>query len=48
MSGGWIHLDQRKLMRPPEDLVEVLKRLDQTPDWEELAPMPKRRSAAGG
>ncbi len=36
LDGGWIHLDTRRLVEPPADLLSVLQRLPRTPDFEEL------------
>ena len=36
LDGGWLHLDTRRLIEPPPDLLAVLQRLPRTPDFEEL------------
>ncbi len=36
LEGGWIHMDTRRLIEPPADLVAVLRRLPRTSDFEEL------------
>jgi acyl-CoA thioester hydrolase len=36
IDGAWIHLDTRKLVPPPSELLEVIQRLPRTSDFEEL------------
>ncbi len=36
LDGGWLHLDSRRLMEPPADLLAILQRLPRTRDFEEL------------
>ncbi len=36
LDGAWIHLDTRRLVEPPADLLSLLQRLPRTPDFEEL------------
>ena len=36
ITGGWIHLDERRLMVPPAELAAVLLALPRTRDFEEL------------
>lgn len=36
IDGAWIHLDTRRLVPPPPDLLEVIQRLPRTRDFEEL------------
>lgn len=36
IDGAWIHLDTRKLVPPPPELLEVIQRLPRTRDFEEL------------
>lgn len=36
IDGAWIHLDTRKLVAPPHELLEVLRSLPRTNDWEPL------------
>lgn len=36
-TGGWLDLAARKLIRPPETLIAVLRMLDKTNDYRELA-----------
>lgn len=47
VQGGWIHLDQRKLVAPPEVLAAVLLSLPRTADFEELPSLLKRSDTAG-
>lgn len=44
IQGGWIHLDQRKLLAPPEELAAVLLSLPRTANFEELPSLVKRGS----
>ncbi len=44
IQGGWIHLDQRTLVAPPEELVAVLLSLPRTASFEELPSLLKRGS----
>lgn len=46
IQGGWIHLDERKLVAPPEELAAVLQSLPRTADFEELPSLLQRRSQA--
>ncbi|MDN5864852.1 MAG: thioesterase family protein [Gammaproteobacteria bacterium] len=34
--GGWLHLDARKLVAPPPQLLEVMNKLERTDDFVEL------------
>lgn len=36
IDGAWIHLDTRKLVPPPPELLEVIRRRPRTRDFEEL------------
>ena len=36
IDGAWIHLDTRKLVPPPPELLEVIRRLPRTRDFQEL------------
>lgn len=36
IDGAWIHLDTRKLVPPPPELLEVIRRVPRTRDFEEL------------
>ncbi len=36
LDGGWLHLDTRRLVEPPADLLASLRGLPRTPDFEEL------------
>ncbi len=36
IDGAWIHLDSRKLIAPPGELLELLRRLPRTEDFEVL------------
>ncbi len=36
VDGAWIHLETRKLVAPPPDLVELLDALPRAPEYEEL------------
>ena len=36
IDGAWIHLDTRRLVPPPPELLEVIQRLPRTRDFEEL------------
>lgn len=36
IDGAWIHLDTRKLVPPPPALLDILRRLPRTGDFEEL------------
>ncbi len=36
LEGGWIHMDTRRLIDPPPELVAVLLQLPHTADFEEL------------
>ncbi len=36
VDGAWIHLDSRKLIAPPPELIELLDGLPRAPDFEEL------------
>jgi acyl-CoA thioester hydrolase len=42
IQGGWIQLDDRKLVAPPEELAAVLASLPRTADFEELPSLLKR------
>lgn len=44
IQGGWIDLDSRKLIAPPEELAAVLLALPRTYDFEELPSLIRRRS----
>lgn len=44
IQGGWIHLDQRKLVAPPEELAAVLLSLPRTASFEELPSLLRRGS----
>jgi acyl-CoA thioester hydrolase len=35
-TGGWLDLEQRKLARPPQELLAVMRLLERTADFEEL------------
>lgn len=36
IDGAWIHLDTRRLIAPPPELLELLRNLPRTDDFEEL------------
>lgn len=36
VTGGWLHLERRKLMRPPDDLIAAMENLERTPDFEKM------------
>ncbi len=36
LDGAWLHLDSRRLIEPPADLLAILERLPRTADFEEL------------
>jgi len=36
LDGAWIHLDTRRLVEPPADLLAILERLPRTADFAEL------------
>jgi acyl-CoA thioester hydrolase len=36
IDGAWIHLDTRKLVPPPPELLDIIRRLPRTSDFEEL------------
>jgi acyl-CoA thioester hydrolase len=46
IDGAWIHLDRRKLVAPPPELLEVLQSLPRTRDFEVLRSM--LRTAGSG
>lgn len=35
-TGGWLDLDKRKLIRPPQALIDLLRSLDQSDDYADL------------
>jgi acyl-CoA thioester hydrolase len=35
-SGGWLHLDKRKLVAPPEEVFSAFDALDRTKDYQDL------------
>ena len=43
ITGGWIHLDSRRLMVPPPELAAVLLALPRTTDFEELPTLIRAR-----
>ena len=36
LDGGWIHMDTRRLIEPPAELIALLEHLPRTSDFEEL------------
>jgi acyl-CoA thioester hydrolase len=44
VSGGWMGIETRKLIRPPEALVEAIAGVPKAEGWDELPPI-KRRPA---
>lgn len=46
IQGGWIDLEQRKLVAPPGELAAVLLSLPRTADFEELPSLLRRASPA--
>jgi len=43
ITGGWIHLDERRLMVPPAELAAILLALPRTRDFEELPTLIRSR-----
>lgn len=46
IDGAWIHLDSRKLVAPPSDLVELLSGLPRTDDFEVLRSLVRKARAS--
>lgn len=42
IDGAWLHLDDRKLVAPPQELLEILGRLHRTSDFHELRSVIRR------
>lgn len=47
IDGAWIHLDTRRLVAPPEELLSVLRTLPRTEDFEPLRSVLRRGGGAG-
>lgn len=43
IDGAWIHLDERRLVAPPPELGDILRRLPRAGDFDELASVLKAR-----
>lgn len=43
LDGGWMELDGRRLVRPPAELLEALRRIPRTEDYEELGSVARGR-----
>lgn len=43
LEGGWMELEDRNLVRPPPGLLEVLRRVPRTDDYEELGSVVRGR-----
>jgi acyl-CoA thioester hydrolase len=48
IDGAWIHLDERKLIAPPEGLLSILRALPRIDGFEVLRSMVRKRPAQGG
>lgn len=48
IDGAWIHLDSRKLVAPPRELLGLLRSLPRTSDFEVLRSVLRKSENAGG